>query len=117
MGFYNADGKSSKARDVFRAMAFADSASILIKIPVKNVMATVFDGPMAPVGGEYFLGIGLIRRSAVNAIGYFTGDFAGFIADGFSFDGEGLADMGEVQIIVQFGCNPDFSSFDAAVVA
>lgn len=98
-------------------MAFTDSASVLIKVPVKNVMATVFDGPMAPVGGEYFGGIGLVRRSAVNAIGYFTGDFAGFVADGFSFDGEGLTDMREVQIVVQFGCSPYFSSVDAAVTA
>ncbi|MDY6823340.1 MAG: hypothetical protein SWH68_06005 [Thermodesulfobacteriota bacterium] len=67
-----------KACDVLRAMAFADAASVLIKIPVKNVMATVFDGPMAPVGGEYFLRIGLIRCPTVDAIGDFTGDFAGF---------------------------------------
>jgi len=98
-------------------MAFADTASVLIVIPVKDVMAIVFDAPMPYVCGEYFLGIGLIRCSAVNAIGDFTGDFAGFFVDGFPFDDEGLADMWEVQIGVQFGCDPNFAGVDATVVA
>jgi len=80
-GFNNADGKAPKASDVFRAMTFADAASVLIVIPVKDVMATVFDAPMPPVCGEYFLGIRLIRRSAIDTIGDFTGDLAGFFVD------------------------------------
>jgi len=63
-GFNNADGKAPETCDIFRAMAFADAASVLIVIPVKDVMATVFDAPMPPVCGEYFLGIGLPVRAA-----------------------------------------------------
>ena len=54
---------------------------------------------MAPVGGEYFLGIGLIRRSAVNAIGYFTGDFAGFIADEFEQGDDGFDFVGSFGLV------------------
>ena len=116
-GFNNADGKAPKASDVFRAMTFAYAASVFIIIPVKDVMATVFDTPMASVGEEYLLGIYLIRRSAIDTIGDFAGDVAGFFVDGFPFDGKGLADMREVQIGVQFGCDPDFAGVDAAVAA
>jgi len=59
----------------------------------------------------------LIRCSAVDAIGDFTGDFAGFFVDGLPFDDEGLADMGEIQIGVHLGCDPDFAGVDASVVA
>lgn len=78
-------------------------------------MATVFDGPMSTVGGEYFFGFGLIGRPTVDAIGDFTGDLAGFFADGFPFDNESLADLREVQIIVEFGCDPDFAGIDATM--
>ena len=98
-------------------MSFADAASVFIEVPVKNVMATVFDGPMAPVGGEYFFGIGLIGCPAVDTIGDFKGDFAGFFLDRFPFDDKGLADMREVQIVVQFGCDPDFATIDTTVIA
>jgi len=39
-----------------------------------------------------------------------------FFFDGGPFDGEGLADIGEVKIVVEFGGGPDFTAFDAAVV-
>lgn len=116
-GFYNADGKAPETCDVFRTMSFADAAPVFIEVPIKNVMATVFDGPMAPVGGEYFFGISLIGRPAVDAIGDFTGYFSGFFVNRFPFDGERLADVREVQIGVQFGCDPDFAGVDATVIA
>lgn len=50
LGFDNTYGKSSQARHVFRTVADADSAAVFVIVPVDNVMATVFNAPMAAVG-------------------------------------------------------------------
>jgi hypothetical protein len=42
--------------------------------------------------------------------------FAGFLIDGLAFDDEGLSDMREVEVAVEFGGCPDAAGFDAAVV-
>ena len=39
-----------------------------------------------------------------------------FFIDGDPFDGKGLADIGEVEIVVESGGGPDISSFDASMV-
>ena len=44
------------------------------------------------------------------------GAFAGFLIDGLAFDDEGLTDMREVEVAVEFGGCPDLAGFDAAVV-
>ena len=52
-------------------MAFAYSAAIFVIVPIDNVMAAVFDAPVAAVSGKYALRVGLFRSSAGNAIGDF----------------------------------------------
>jgi hypothetical protein len=79
-------------------------------------MATVFDTPVATVGGKHALRVGLLRSSARNAIGNFTGVFSGFFIGGFPLDDKSLSDVRKVQIVVEFGCDPDFADFDPAVV-
>ena len=44
------------------------------------------------------------------------GAFAGFLIDGFAFDDEGLSDMREVEVGIEFGGCPDAAGFDATVV-
>lgn len=79
-------------------------------------MAAVFNGPMPPVDGEETLGIGLFWGSTREAINKLHGVFATLFHDAVAFDGEGLCDMREVEIGVEFRSGPDFSDFDASVL-
>ena len=38
-------------------------AAVLVIVPVDNVMAAVFDAPVAAAGGKNTLGVGLLKRS------------------------------------------------------
>jgi hypothetical protein len=97
-------------------MASAYAAAVFVIVPIDNVMAAVFDAPVAAVGGKNALGVGLLRGSAGDTIGDFTGVFTAFFICGFPLDDKSLSDMGKVQIAVEFGCGPDFADFDPAVV-
>jgi len=79
-------------------------------------MTTVFDAPVATVGGKYALRVGLFSSSAGNTIGDFTGVFTGFFICGLPLDEKSLSEMRKVQIAIEFGCGPDFSDFDPAVI-
>ena len=96
-------------------MTGTDSTAVFIKVPVDDVVAAVLDAPVRPVGFEYLLSIGLVWCSAGNAIGKFDRALACFLVDALAFDQEGLADVGEVEVIVQCGGRPDPSSLDASV--
>mgnify|MGYP006865024685 CR=1 FL=1 len=79
-------------------------------------MAAIFDAPVATVNGKNTLRVGLLRSPAGNAIGDFTGVFAGFFICGLPLDEKSLSHMRKVQITVEFGCCPDFSDFDPTVI-
>lgn len=106
---------AKRRRRAIFSVPFAYATAVLIKIPVKDVMTTVFNTPMAPVCNEQCLGRCLFRRSAVDAIGDFTEDFPAFFIDGLPFDGKRLSDAGEVQIIIEFRGYPDFAGIDSAM--
>ena len=50
-------------------MAGADAAAVLVIVPVEDIVATVFDGPVPPVDLQYLLGVGLFRGLAGDAVG------------------------------------------------
>jgi hypothetical protein len=56
LAFEEADSESSSSGDIFRTVNFRDSTAILIKIPVKDVMATVFNAPLQSVVSKNLLG-------------------------------------------------------------
>jgi hypothetical protein len=114
-GFDEADGESAESSDVFRAMASAYAAAVLVIVPIDDVMATVFDTPVATVGSEDALGVGLLGGSTGDAVGGFTGVLAVFFICGFPLDDKSLSDVREVEIAVELGCGPDFADFDPAV--
>ncbi len=99
-GFDDANGKTSQASHVFRAMALAYPAAVFGIVPIDNVMTAVFDAPVA----------------AGNAIGDFTGVFTAFFICELPLDDESLSEVRKVQIAVEFGCGPNFADFDAAVI-
>jgi hypothetical protein len=79
-------------------------------------MTAVFDAPVAAVGGKHALRVGLLGGPAGNAIGDFTGVFTGFFICELALDDKSLCDVRKVQIVVEFGCGPDFTDFDSAVI-
>ena len=114
--FDDADGESPQSSDVFGAVTSTYAAAIFVIVPIDNVMAAVFDGPVAAVGGKNLLSVGLLRSTASDAIGNFTGVFTAFFICGLPLDDKSLSNMGKGEIPVEFGCSPDFADFDPTVI-
>ena len=64
-GFDDADGESPQSSDVFRAVTSAYAAAVFVIVPIDNVMTTIFDAPVATVGGKYALRVGFFRSSEI----------------------------------------------------
>ena len=97
-------------------MALAYPASVFVIVPIDNVMAAVFDAPVATVDSKHTLRVGFLRSSTCNAIGDFTGVRTCFFICGLPLDEKSLSDMRKVQIVVELGCGPDFADFDPAMI-
>ena len=97
-------------------MAGTYAAAVFVIVPIDNVRTAVFDVPVATVGGKHALWVGLLRGPAGNTIGDFTGVFTGFFICEFALDDKSLSGVRKVQIAIEFGCGPDFTDFDAAVI-
>ena len=84
-------------------------AAVFMIIPIDNVMTTVFDAPVAAVGGKHALRVGLLRGPTGDAIGDFTGAFTGFFICELALDDKGLSDVMKVQIpgTIIFGSKRD----------
>lgn len=115
-GLDDADGKTAQSGNVFRTMTCAYAAAVFVIVPIDNVMAAVFDTPVAAVGGKKALSVGLLRVLTGDAVGDFTGVFTAFFICGLPLDDKSLSNMRKVQITIEFGCGPDFADFDPAVV-
>jgi len=114
--FDDADGESPQSGNVFRAVTSTYAATVFIIVPIDNVMAAVFVAPVVAVGGKNALSVGLLRGPTGDAIGDFTGEFAGLFICGLALDDESLSNMGKVEIAVEFSCGPDFADFDPTVI-
>jgi len=97
-------------------MSTADAASVFIVGPITDVMATVFNGPMASVVLQYLLSRCQGRRFTGDAIGNIGVFLATLFVSGEPFHHKGLPDMREVQIGVELGGHPDFADFETAMV-
>jgi len=115
-GFHDSNGKTSESGDVFWTMAGAYPTTVFVIVPVDDVMAAVFDAPVAAIGGKNLLGVGLLRLSAGEAIGDFMAVLTAFLVCGLPFDDKSLSNVRKVQVVVEFGCGPDFADFDSSVV-
>jgi hypothetical protein len=60
LGFDDSNGKASEPGDVLRTIAAAYTASIFIIVPIKDVVAAIFNAPMASIGGENASCVGLL---------------------------------------------------------
>jgi len=79
-------------------------------------MAAVFDAPVASVDSQELLGGCFVRLSARDAVGEVVGVLSGLFFNRFSLNQEGLLHVGEVEVGVEIGGGPDFSSFDPAMI-
>lgn len=79
-------------------------------------MAAVLDTPMVAVNGKELLSICFIGLSAGDAVGDVVGCFPRLFFNRFPFDHEDLSHVGEVEIVVELGGGPDFTSFDPAMI-
>lgn len=51
-GLDQADGEASESGDVLGAMAGADAATVLVVVPVEDIVTAVLDAPVAAVDLE-----------------------------------------------------------------
>ena len=116
MGFgaNDADGEASQAGGVLGAVAGSDVAAVLVPAAVEDVMGGL-DGPVAAVQRQQALGAGGVGGMAGDAVGVLDGLLAGGFGGDGAFDEEGLADMGEGEVIVECRGGPDGAAFDASV--
>ena len=68
-GFYDPNGESAQAGDIFWSMAGTYSATIFIVDTVEDIVATVLYAPMRAVGSQKALRIGLLWGLVSDAIG------------------------------------------------
>ena len=115
-GFDKADSEAAQPGDVYGATSCPDTAAVFVVVPINHVVATVFNAPMFAVGLKDFFGIRLLGRATGQPVNNFVTTLSRFFVDAFPLDHEGLADMGEIQVLVDCcGC-PDFAGFDAAMI-
>ena len=115
-GFDNTDSESPQSGYVFWSVTNAYTAAVFVIVPIDDVMATVFDTPVAAIGGKHLLWVGLVKRSACDAVCNFTGIFSAFFIGGLPLDEEGLSNVRKVEVVVEFVRDPYFASFDPAVI-
>ena len=113
-GANDADGEASQAGGVLGAVAGSDATAVLVPAAVEDVMGGL-DGPVPAVRREQALGAGGVGGMAGNAVGGFDGLLAGGFGGDGALDEEGLADMGEGEVIVECCGGPDGAAFDASV--
>jgi hypothetical protein len=68
-------------------VAGTNAATVLVIVPIRDIMAVVFDAPVPAIGVEEALGIELIGGAAGDPISDLLGKSAGFFIEDFPFDG------------------------------
>ena len=68
-GLNDPDGEASQPRDIFRAVPGSYPAAVFVKVPIDGLMTAILDAPVAAVGFQYLLGVGLLRGSAGDPVG------------------------------------------------
>lgn len=96
-------------------MAGSYSTSVFIVIPVDDVMAAVFNTPVAAIDFQNLVGVGLVWRLTGDAVSPFAGNFSRLFVGSLPFDQKDLAKVGEVKIIIEFRRDPDLSNLDSAM--
>jgi hypothetical protein len=108
------DGKRCVAYTGYRACAGADSATILVKRDIPDVMQSVFDAPVGTIEREEARGRGVRNGQACDQVDHFGADFAVDLAGaGQACD---LGEAGPVKMRYGFGADRDLACFKAAML-
>ncbi len=99
----------------FGSMAGTDGAASFVPIPIQDIAAAIFDGPLVAVEAQHGLGIGGLRGMAGDAVHGFSPGFTGFLVEPMSLDDEGLTDAWKIEVVVETGGRPDGARFDPAM--
>ena len=116
LGFDESNGKAPKSGNIFWAIAGTYPAAVFVVDPVEDIVTAIFDAPLAAVDGQKALSIGLGGGTARDPISEVVGVLSVFFLNRFSLNDKGLLHVREIQVGVEVGGGPDFSSFDAAMI-
>ena len=111
------DGEAPNARDVLGTVPCANAATLLIEVPVADLVTTDFDGPVAATDFEEALWPGLFARAAGDSESGFERSLLAFFVDHLALDQEDLADVREVDTGMERGTAPNPSGFDSSMVS
>jgi hypothetical protein len=75
----------------------------------------VFNGPVAAAELQDSGRLGFLSRKTGDAVDGFAALFVAEQVGGAAFDAEDLAEIGEIQIVVEFGADPDVPDFQSSV--
>jgi hypothetical protein len=76
---------------------------------------TVFNGPVGAAELQYSGRVGSLGRQTGDAVDGLAALFATGQVGGAALYTEDLADIGEIQIVVEFGAGPDVTDFQSSV--
>jgi hypothetical protein len=71
-GFDDTDDESASTGDIFRPIADSYTAAIFVVVPIDDIMAAIFNGPVAPIDGEgafwigFWSGVRLVMPYAIS---------------------------------------------------
>lgn len=112
---HQADDEVTQASQHLGAMALADLAAVFIEVDIAYPVHAL-DGPVTAVDGQQLLGACLLRREIGQAVSVVCVLFAGFEIVGVALDLAELAEVGEVEVVVERGGGADTAVIDASVV-
>jgi len=114
-GFNNSDSETAETGHIFWTVTGTYAGAIFIVVPIDNIVAAIFNTPVAAVCFKNVLGVRLGRGTTGNPVGDFRALLTGFFIDGLPFDNKPLSNVGKMEIGVKFGRGPDFADFNSAM--
>jgi hypothetical protein len=98
-----------------RSVANSDLRAVLIEGDIPDPVQSVFNGPMATDQLEEANGVRLLRGEAGDAVDDFVVLFVGEGVGDVAINTKDLGDMGEADIVVEFGAGEDRALFEATM--
>jgi hypothetical protein len=114
-GLEDPDREAAEARHVFWSESGSDAATVLIVVPVEEVMHAL-DGPVSTIDGQYSLRRGLVRGATRDPQRDLTRALACVLLDGFALDQKDLPDVREVEVRIERRTTTDAPRLKAAVI-
>ncbi len=107
-----ADDEVSHSGEHLRAVAFAHLRSVFVEGGIAHPMEAILNTPMATVEYQQLAGSGLLRAQVGDDTHPFGALLAGFHVGNVPLDLTGLADVGEIEVVVQRGGGTDRALLD-----